>query len=90
MLWIETYVLLAIGCLLDLSGADFYNSTGFTAYTWPGLVSLIALVDDYAIAPYIVTNLQPFVRLYDRFLTFFQSEYNYQKTCFTNVLLIVY
>ena len=35
---IETYFLLAVGCLLDLSGAEFYNSSGFSAYTWPGLV----------------------------------------------------
>ena len=38
MLSIETYVLIAIVCLLDLSGAEFYNSSGFSAYTWPGLV----------------------------------------------------
>jgi hypothetical protein len=70
MLWIETYVVLAIVCLLDLSGADFYNSTGFSAYTWPGLVSLIALDDDYETASYIVTNLQPFLLLNVRFLNF--------------------
>jgi hypothetical protein len=65
MLSIETYVLIATVCLLDLSGADFYNSTGFSTYTWPGLVSLTALIDDYATAYYIVTRLQPFLRLYD-------------------------
>ena len=35
---IEYYLLLAVGCMLDLSVADFYNSSGFSAYTWPGLV----------------------------------------------------
>lgn len=82
MLSIETYVLIAIVCLLDLSGADFYNSTGFSAYTWPGLVSLTALIDNYATEYYILTRLQPFLPLYDACLMCCLSSLrNYPQSC---------
>ena len=35
---IAVYVALMNGTLIVLTGADFYSNSGFTAYTWPGLV----------------------------------------------------
>ena len=72
---IEFYFLLAVGCMLDLSDADFYNSSGFSAYTWPGLVisKAVSLTCAIMTQSRCMIYFLPFLRLCDRLSGSFQS-----------------
>ena len=71
MLRIETFVLLAISCVLDIRAAEFYNSSGFSAYTWTGLVLFTAIIRIYATTFHTAVYPLPSLSLYEGFLNFF-------------------